>query len=344
MSEIFSRKDSHLALCVGEDVEHRRTTLLEEVELLHDALPELALEQVDLSTRLFGRLLAAPLLIAGMTGGTPEAAAVNRDLAAAAQKCGLGMGLGSQRAMLLRPEMAASYRVRDVAPEILVLANLGVVQARESGVARVAELVEAVGADALCVHLNPAQELVQAQGDRDFRGSLETLAALAAELPVPVIAKETGCGLGPGTLERLRAAGIEWVDVSGAGGTTWTGVESLRGPESQRALGEELREWGIPTAASVIYARRAGLSVIASGGIRGGLDAARALALGAEAAAAALPFLRARAEAGVDGVLAAAERFVAALRAVALLTGSRNAAELRRARHLLGPRLRAWIE
>jgi len=344
MSEIFSRKDSHLALCVGEDVEHRRTTLLEEVELLHDALPELALEQVDLSTRLFGRLLAAPLLIAGMTGGTPEAAAVNRDLATAAQKCGLGMGLGSQRAMLLRPEMAASYRVRDVAPEILVLANLGVVQARESGVARVAELVEAVGADALCVHLNPAQELVQAQGDRDFRGSLETLAALAAELPVPVIAKETGCGLGPGTLERLRAAGIEWVDVSGAGGTTWTGVESLRGPESQRALGEELREWGIPTAASVIYARRAGLSVIASGGIRGGLDAARALALGAEAAAAALPFLRARAEAGVDGVLAAAERFVAALRAVALLTGSRNAAELRRARHLLGPRLRAWIE
>jgi isopentenyl-diphosphate delta-isomerase len=344
MSEILSRKDSHLALCVGEDVEHRRSTLLEEVELLHDALPELALEQVDLSTRLFGRALAAPLLIAGMTGGTPEAAAVNRDLAAAAQKCGLGMGLGSQRAMLLRPETAASYRVREVAPEILLLANIGAVQARESGVARVAELVEAVGADALCVHLNPAQELVQAQGDRDFRGTLETLATLAAELPVPVIAKETGCGFAPRALERLRAAGVEWVDVSGAGGTTWTGVESLRGPDSQRALGEELREWGIPTAASVVYARRAGLQVIASGGIRGGLDAARALALGAEAAAAALPFLRARAAAGVDGVLAAAERFVTTLRAVTLLTGSRSVAELRSARHLLGPRLRAWLE
>jgi isopentenyl-diphosphate delta-isomerase len=346
MSEpgLLARKDSHLALCERGDVEHRGSTLLEEVTLLHDPLPELALEEIELGTRLFGRSLAAPLLISGMTGGTAEGAAVNRDLALVAHKCGLGMGLGSQRAMLGREELARTFRVRDVAPDILVLANLGVVQAREAGTARVRELVEAVGADALCLHLNVAQELVQVDGDRDFRGTLDTLARMSGELAVPVVAKETGCGMSPRALERLHAAGIRFVDVSGAGGTTWTGVEALRGPAPQRALGEELREWGVPTAPSIVYARRAGLSVIASGGIRSGLDVARALALGADAAAAALPFLRARAEGGVDGALEVAQRLVATLRAATLLTGTRRAAELCRAPRVLGPRLRAWLE
>lgn len=344
MSEISERKASHLTLCAEGDVEHRRTTLLGDVRLLHDALPELALDEIDLRTTLFGRSLAAPILVSGMTGGTPEAGAINRALAVVAQKCGIGLGLGSQRAMLLHPETAASYRVRDVAPDILVLGNLGAVQARECGVARVADLVDAIEADALCVHLNVAQELVQSEGDRDFRGCLDVIAALAATLPVPVIAKETGCGLSAPVLARLRAAGVGWVDVSGAGGTTWTGVEALRGPARQRALGAELREWGIPTAVSVVWARRAGLGVIASGGIRGGIDAAQALALGADAASLGLPFLRAHARDGVDGALAAAETIVAALRATLLLTGSRNVAELRRAPRVLGPELRAWLD
>ncbi|HVP28882.1 MAG TPA: type 2 isopentenyl-diphosphate Delta-isomerase [Myxococcota bacterium] len=344
MSGILERKTSHLDLCVAEDVEHRGGTLLDEVQLLHDALPELALEEVELATTLFGRRLAAPLFVSGMTGGTPAAAAVNRALAAVAQKCGLGMGVGSQRAMLERPETAATYRLRAVAPDIVVLANLGAVQARDGGAVRVRELVDAIEADALCIHLNVAQELVQAEGDRDFRGCLDAIATLAATLPVPVVAKETGCGLSPGVLERLRAAGVAWVDVSGAGGTSWTGVEALRGPARQRGLGEELREWGIPTAASIVYAHRAGLGTIASGGIRSGLDAARALALGADAVALALPFLRAYAAGGIDGALETAERLVTALRAVLLLTGSRRVTELRRARRILGPRLRAWID
>lgn len=343
MNPLLSRKTSHLDLCLAEDVEHRSSALLDEVRLLHDALPELALEDVELATPLFGRTLAAPLLISGMTGGAPGAADVNRGLAAVAQKCGLGIGVGSQRAMLERPETAATYRLRDVAPDAVVLANLGAVQARDAGAARVRELVEAIEADALCIHLNVAQELVQAEGDRDFRGCLDAIASLAATLPVPVVAKETGCGLSPAVLERLHGAGIAWVDVSGAGGTSWTGVEALRGPARQRALGAELREWGIPTAASIVYARRAGLGTIASGGIRSGLDAAHAFALGADIVALALPFLRAHAEGGVDGALDLAERLISTLRAVLLLTACRSVVALRDAPRILGPQLRSWI-
>ena len=344
MSEISERKESHLKLCTTADVEHCSGTLLDEVHLLHNSLPELSVDEVDLSCELFGRRLEAPLLISGMTGGTPEAAKLNRGLAMVAQKCGLGMGVGSQRAMLLNPDATESYRVRDVAPDILLLANLGAVQVREVGPARAAQLVQAIGANALCVHLNAAQELVQAEGDREIRGCLLAIQELVDALPVPLVVKETGCGLAPGTLERLAAIGVRWVDVSGAGGTTWTGVEALRGPQRQRALGRELREWGIPTAACVAYAKRAGLRTIASGGIRGGLDAARALALGADAAALALPFLRALAQGGATRALEAAAEIIEALRAVAVLTGSRRAADLQNAPRVLGPRLRAWLD
>jgi len=344
VSEIGDRKRSHLSLCASEDVEHHGRTLLDEVHLLHEALPDLALEDVDLSTELMGVRLRAPIVISGMTGGTDEAGVLNRALAAAAQKLGVAMGVGSQRAMLLHPEQADSYRVRDVAPDILLLANLGAVQARESGIDAVAALVRAIGANALCVHLNVAQELVQDEGDRDFRGCLAAIAELARNLPVPVVVKETGCGLSPATLARVRDAGLEWVDVSGAGGTSWTAVESLRGSERQQALGRELREWGIPTAAAVVYAARAGLRVIASGGVRGAVDAGAALALGADAVSLALPFFRAWTEGEQEGVLKAGERLVEGLRVVTLLTGARNPRALRRVPRVLGATLRHWIE
>ncbi len=343
MSELEARKRSHLALCATEDVEHHTGTLLDDVHLLHDALPELAIDEIDLATELLGRRLEAPILISGMSGGTEEAGRLNRALAGAAQKFGLGMGVGSQRAMLLDPATADTYRVRDVAPDILLLANLGAVQARDAGPARVAALVESIGADALCIHLNAAQELVQDEGDRDFRGCTAAIAELVAELAIPVVVKETGCGLGPRTLERLREAGVQWVDVSGAGGTSWTAVEALRGSERQRALGRELREWGIPTAASVAWAARAGLRVIASGGIRGPRDVAHALALGADAVALALPLLRAYREADAPGVILAVERLLESLRVVLLLTGVRRASELKRTARVIGPELRAWI-
>ncbi len=343
MNELDDRKRSHLALCASEDVEHHGRTLLDDVHLLHDALPELSIDEIDLATELLGRQLEAPILISGMSGGTQEAGRLNRALAAAAQKFGLGMGVGSQRAMLLEPSTTESFRVREVAPDILLLANLGAVQARDVGTSRVAALVEAIDADALCIHLNAAQELVQDEGDRDFRGCTAAIQELVAELPVPLVVKETGCGLGPRALVRLREVGVRWVDVSGAGGTTWTGVEALRGSARQRALGLELREWGIPTAAAITYAARAGLRVIASGGIRGPRDVAHALALGAEAVALALPLLRAYREGDAAGVILAVERLIESLRVVTLLTGARRPSELQRAARVIGGDLRAWI-
>jgi isopentenyl-diphosphate delta-isomerase len=343
MSEIVARKLSHLDLCVRNDVESRNSTLFDQVRLLHEALPELSCDEIDPSLEMMGRWLQAPILISGMTGGAPRARELNRALATGAQKFGLGMGVGSQRAMLLQPELIPTYQVRDVAPDILLLANIGAVQARESGPARVAELVQAIGADALCVHLNTAQELVQDEGDRDFRGCLEAIGALVSELPTPVVVKETGCGLAPGTLARLRDVGARWVDVAGAGGTTWTGVEALRGSRRQRMLGAELREWGVPTAASLVYAHRAGFQSIASGGIRGALDAVRALALGAEAVSIALPFLRAYAKRGEQGVFEAAEGLCEGVRALMLLTGARRVTELRQVPRVIGPELAGWL-
>ena len=344
MSGIGERKLSHLELCATHDVESHASTLLDQVHLLHEALPELSLDEVDPSVELFGRRLQAPILISGMTGGTARAREVNRALATAAQKLGLGMGVGSQRAMLVDPASADSYRVRDTAPDILLLANLGAVQAREAGLRRVARLVDEIGANALCIHLNAAQELVQDEGDRDFRGCLRAIERLVRELRVGLIVKETGCGLAPATLARLAEIGVTTVDVSGSGGTTWTGVEALRGSPRQRALGRELREWGIPTAASIVYARRAGLRVIASGGIRGALDVARALALGADAASLALPFLRAHEQGGERGVLELAERIGEGLRAVMLLTGARRPEALRRVPRRVGATLRSWVD
>jgi isopentenyl-diphosphate delta-isomerase len=343
MSEIVERKLSHIDLCVRADVESHGATLFEQVQLVHEALPELSCDQIDPSVEMMGRRLQAPVLISGMTGGAPRARELNRAFATAAQKFGLGMGVGSQRAMLLHPELAETYRVRDVAPDVLLLANIGAVQARESGPKAILELVEAIGADALCVHLNPAQELVQDEGDRDFRGCLQAIGELVSEVPVPIVVKETGCGLGPNTLRRLAAAGVRWVDVAGAGGTTWTGVEALRGSRRQRALGAALREWGVPTAAAVAYAHRAGLRTIASGGVRGAADAVRAFALGAEAVSLALPFLRAYAERGERGVFQVAEELCEGIRALMLLTGARRVPALRHASRVIGPELGAWL-
>jgi len=340
---IGERKSAHLDLCIREDVESRRGTLLDEVHLFHEALPELSWDEVDPSLEVFGRRLQAPILISGMSGGAEEARELNRALATAAHKLGLGMGVGSQRAMLLDPASADTYRVREVAPDILLLANLGAVQARDAGPARVARLASEIGADALCIHLNPAQELVQDEGDRDFRGCLDAIGELAARLPFPVIAKETGCGLSPRTLEGLLAAGVAWVDVAGAGGTTWTGVEALRGSRRQRALGRALREWGIPTAASVLFARRAGLGTIASGGIRDENDIIRALALGADLTGVALPFLRAWSRGGAAGVMEVGQDLTEGLRALMLLTGARDLGALRKIPRVLGPALQGWV-
>ncbi|MBK7774500.1 MAG: type 2 isopentenyl-diphosphate Delta-isomerase [Sandaracinaceae bacterium] len=343
--EIRQRKADHLDLCATDQVAFRgQTTLLSQVRLVHQSLPELSLDELDLSTELLGKVLRAPLVIAAMTGGHERAEEINRTLAGIAERRGYAFGLGSQRAMVLRPEAASTYRVRDVAPTALVLGNVGVVQAREMPTADVARMVEAIGADALCVHLNPAMELVQPEGDRDFRGCLATLARLVRELPVPVVAKETGNGLSRRTVAQLKDVGVIHVDTSGAGGTSWVGVETLRAEGGQRELGEALWDWGVPTAASVVYAARAGMKVIATGGVATGHDVARAIALGATVGGIARPVFMALTQGGEPAAEAFLDGVERELRAVMLLTGSRTPADLGVAERRIGAELREWTE
>jgi isopentenyl-diphosphate Delta-isomerase len=349
-SGIGQRKADHLDLCATEDVGFRQAgTLFGDVKLVHDALPDLDEATLDTSCLLFGKKLRAPFVIAAMTGGTEESGKVNRELARLAEERGVAFGLGSQRAMLKRASARESYRVRDAAPTTVVLGNLGVVQAREMSTDDVAALVLDVGADALCLHLNPAMELIQPGGDRDFSRGLETIARLVRELPVPVVVKETGCGLSPGVARRLVGAGVEHVDVSGAGGTSWVGVETKRaeaqGDEAARALGDALWDWGIPTAASVAALAPLGFrTLVATGGVATGLDVARALSLGATCAGIARPLLKALVASGPAAAGGAIDAVIRELRAVMLLTGSRDLAALRGAKKIIVGELARWIE
>lgn len=339
------RKQSHLDLCEHEQVEYQgKTTLFEEVELIHNAVPELGVDDIDLGVEFLGKKLRAPLLITGMTGGTDDAFAVNRDLSIVAERCGIAFGLGSQRVMQRDPETAWTFAVREFAPTTVLLANIGLIQAAESPTGAVQKLVDAVGADALCAHLNPAQELVQPEGDRSFRGGYEALHRLVRELTVPVIAKETGCGISRAVGDRLVAAGVRLADVSGAGGTSWVRVEALRGDDHSRDLGDLFRTWGIPTAASIAMLKGSGLELIASGGIRDGLEMAKAIALGARLCGVALPVYRAYRAGGIDGAIELIAGLIEGLRTAMLLTGSRTQNDLARQTVVMGPRLSAWAQ
>jgi isopentenyl-diphosphate delta-isomerase len=344
---IGERKADHIELCATGDVGfHAKTTLLEHVDLVHDSLPELAVDEIDTSITILGKRLRAPIVISAMTGGTPRARDINRELAAIAEERGYGFGLGSQRAML-RGDRDDTYQVRDVAPTALILGNIGAVQARELATDAVRDLVGRVGADALCVHMNPAQEVVQPGGDRHFAGALGAMERLAEELSVPVVAKETGCGIGPRAAHRLARAGIRHVDVSGAGGTSWVAVETARAADGQRSLGTLLRDWGVPTAAAVMIAKRARPrfeTIIATGGIQNGVEAAKAIALGAHAAGIARPVLQALVAGGRDGALRFLAQVEAEIRAVMLLVGAGSVRALRKAPYVLTGELPRWAD
>jgi len=346
-SGIDGRKADHIELCATGDVGfHKKTTMLEHVDLVHDALPELALDEIDTSISILGKKLRAPIIISAMTGGTSRARDINRELAGIAEERGYGFGLGSQRAML-RGDRDDTYQVRDVAPTTLILGNIGAVQARELSTDAVLDLIGRVGANALCIHMNPAQEIVQPGGDRYFAGALGAMERLAEELEVPVVAKETGCGIGPRTARRISRAGVKHLDVSGAGGTSWVAVETERAAEGARSLGLALREWGVPTAASVLIAKKTKPrfdTIIATGGIQSGVDAAKAIVLGAHAAGLARPVLQALVAGGREGALRFLSQVEAEIRAVMLLVGAGSMRALRKAPYMMSGDLPKWAD
>ena len=294
-----ARKADHIRINLEEDVRSGLTTGLERYRFVHQALPELNLAQIDSRVTWFGKTLQAPLLVSSMTGGTDSAATINRTLASAAQAAGIAMGLGSQRAAIENPALAPTFQVRDVAPDILLFANLGAVQFNYGyGVDQCLRAVEMIQADALVLHLNALQEAVQPEGDSNFAGLLSKIEAVCRALPVPVIAKEVGWGMSEEAARRLAAAGVAAIDVAGAGGTSWSQVEMHRArTETQKRVAAAFIDWGIPTAEAIQNVRRAapGLPIIASGGLRDGIDVAKCLALGAGLCGLAGPFLKAAA-------------------------------------------------
>ncbi len=330
-----SRKVDHIRINLERDVQFPRlTTGLEKYRFMHQALPELSLTDIDTSTAIFGKRLNTPILISSMTGGTDIAREINHNLARAAQGHKIAMGLGSQRAAIEDEALADSYAIRDAAPDILLFANLGAVQLNYGyGLEQCQKAVEMVGADALILHFNVLQEAVQAEGDIDFSGLLTQVEAICKTLNVPVIAKEVGWGFSEAAVKQLKQAGVSAIDVAGSGGTSWSEVEYHRAPTDFHArVARSFADWGIPTADAVQFARRAApdLPVFASGGLRDGIDIAKSLALGADLAGLAGPFLQAAHEsaAAVDELI---QELTAQLRIAMLCTASANIAALKRA-------------
>lgn len=334
--ELASRKNDHLDIVLDpHKARSAVTTGFDAYRFLHCALPEQDLDEIDLSTRLFDRRLAAPLLISSMTGGPERAAVINRHLAEAAQALGIALAVGSQRIALQQGgDQGLTGELRRLAPDVPLLANFGAAQLVAGyGLDEARRAVEMIAADALIVHLNPLQEAVQAGGDRNWRGILAALEHLVTQLSVPVVIKEVGAGLSGPVARQLAEVGVAVLDVAGAGGTSWAAVEAERArDDQQRAIARAFTDWGIPTAESLRQVRAAcpQATVIASGGIRDGIDVAKAIRLGADLAgqaAAALP----GATESTETVIAHFRVVIEQLRIACFCTGSADLAQLRRA-------------
>jgi len=344
------RKSDHLRICLEEEVNARNvTTGFEEIFLVHRALPEINRDDVNLSTRLFGHEFSAPIIVEGITGGTLKALKINASIAEAVERLGLGMGVGSQRAALEDSTLEKTFTIaREKAPNAFLIANIGGPQlAKGYSLQDLRRAVEMIDADALAIHLNPLQEAVQPEGETTYRGILESIRRVARDLEVPVIVKETGAGISAEDAKMLEAAGVAGIDVSGAGGTSWAAVEyhraKRRGNESSRRLGEVLWDWGIPTAVSLVETvQSVSVPVIASGGIRSGNDAAKAIALGASLVGLASPVL-APALKGAGEVEGLLNDMIDQLRNVMFLVGADSVEALRSVPLVLTGKTAEWL-
>ena len=336
---ISDRKLEHLWLCKHCDVEHKhKKTGFEEIELIHKALPQINKEEINITTEFFGKTLEAPIIITGMTGGHPASLAINRELARAAEQLKIGLGMGSQRAAVENPELRSTYTVmRDEAPSTFLIGNIGAPQIEYAE-----EAAGMMNLDALAVHINPLQEAIQPEGDVDASNYLQDVQEASKKLDIPIIVKETGAGIKREDAIALTKAGAAAIDVAGAGGTSWAAVETYRSKDPY--MGNLFRDWGIPTAVSTVEVLQSvNVPIISSGGIRNGLDAAKALALGAEAVGLALPVLK-EAYMGYEAVKIKIMKFIEELKVAMYLVGASDISELRKSDLLIMGKTREWLK
>ena len=322
------RKQDHLDIALNNDLQFDGiATGLEDYWFVHQASPEVNLASIDLSTSLFGKTLRAPLFISSMVGGIEASTDINRNLAKAAQALGVAMGVGSQRCAIDNPKVADTYNVRDIAPDIPLFANIGAVQLNYGyGVSECQQVVEMIGADGLILHLNPLQEALQQGGETNFAGLLDRIKEICHRLKAPVIVKEVGYGISEDVSNKLAEAGVAGIDVAGAGGTTWSEMEKNRAKsKGSKSIAHTFRSWGIPTVESIQMVRQGapGLLLIASGGIRCGVDVAKAIALGADVAGMAMPLLKA-ANKSAEAVTDFLQQLVKELRICMFCIGASN--------------------
>ncbi len=320
-----NRKLEHLKICIEKDVEAGKTGFAD-IKLMHKALPELDWDDIDFKTKFFNKKLNAPIMIESITGGTGEAREINLGLAGIAQEFNIGFGVGSQRPAIEDPNLAETYQVREIAPDIFLMANLGAVQLNYGyGIEECEKAIEMIDADALVLHLNPLQEIIQPEGNKNFSNLIEKINYIADELKTPVIVKEIGSGISLDIAKNLKVSAI---DVGGLGGTSWSLVESYRGDERTKKLGNTFSCWGIPTSECISDVSKLGIPIIGSGGIRTGVDAGKAIALGASCVGIALPIIRAW-TGGLNKVREFLNQFILELKVSMFLTGSKNVADLR---------------
>ncbi|MBD3168357.1 MAG: type 2 isopentenyl-diphosphate Delta-isomerase [candidate division Zixibacteria bacterium] len=344
---IQERKAEHLRIVAEEDVSYGKSSLFECIHLLHEALPELDIDEIDTTTEFFGKKLKAPFMITSMTGGAEFAGEMNRGLAEAASKSGIAFAVGSQRVMLRHPEVSDDFRVRSKIPEGVLLGNIGAVQLAEYSPEVIKGLMDDIEADGMCVHLNVAQELLQVEGHRDFTGITDKIARLVDSIRGKILVKETGAGLSPRVLEKLKSIGVPYIDVSGSGGTSWTRVEKYRAPSPVLYnTGQTLSNWGIPTAFSLIAAKKIlddKTCIISSGGVYNGLDAAKSIAVGADIAGFARPVLLPFLKGGVESAKTYLESVLYELKTAMLLTGSKDLKSLGKTPRIIAGELKDWL-